>query len=77
MHRLEGRTAIVTGGGSAGFGRAIARRIAGEGAHAVIADLDEAGGTETVRQLEELSESHGTTLVVADVSIQCDDATGR
>ncbi len=28
MRRLEGRTAVVTGGGSAGFGRAIAARVA-------------------------------------------------
>src|SRR6478735_8574048 len=68
MRRLEGRTAVVTGGGSAGFGRAIAVRVALEGADVVIADLDDAGGKETVRQVEE-SGGHGH-LVVGDISTE-------
>ena len=39
MRRLEGRRAIVTGGG-AGIGEAIATRFAEEGAHVVVADVD-------------------------------------
>ncbi len=38
--RLEGRVAAVIGGGS-GMGRAIALRLAGEGAHVHVADLSE------------------------------------
>ncbi len=69
MRRLEGRTAIITGSGSAGFGRAIALRLATEGANVVIADLDDAGGKETVRQVEELGDQ-GAHLVVGDISTE-------
>ncbi|MCR3750723.1 SDR family NAD(P)-dependent oxidoreductase [Lentzea californiensis] len=47
MRRLEGKTAVVTGGGTRGIGRATAARLVAEGAHVFITgrrktELDEA-----------------------------------
>jgi NAD(P)-dependent dehydrogenase (short-subunit alcohol dehydrogenase family) len=49
---IQDRVAIVTGGGGAGTGRAIALRLAEAGAKVVVADVDAAGGAETVRQID-------------------------
>lgn len=49
--RLEGRTAIVTGGAS-GIGRASALRLAAEGACVAIGDLDAAGAEAVVTEIE-------------------------
>jgi NAD(P)-dependent dehydrogenase (short-subunit alcohol dehydrogenase family) len=45
--------AIVTGSGGSGCGRAIAARFAAERAAVVVSDIDEAGGNETVRLIEQ------------------------
>jgi 3-oxoacyl-[acyl-carrier protein] reductase len=44
---------IVTGSGGPGCGRAIARRFARTGASVIVSDVDDAGGAETVRLIEE------------------------
>jgi 3-oxoacyl-[acyl-carrier protein] reductase len=48
--RLEGKVAIVTGGGS-GFGAGIATKFVAEGAKVLIADRDAAGGERVARAL--------------------------
>lgn len=50
MRGIAGKTAFVTGGGS-GIGRATAHRLCEEAADVVVADVDEAGGRETVEQI--------------------------
>jgi NAD(P)-dependent dehydrogenase (short-subunit alcohol dehydrogenase family) len=51
--RLEGRVAVVTGGGS-GIGAASCRRLASEGATVVVADLDEATGSAVAQDVSGL-----------------------
>jgi meso-butanediol dehydrogenase/(S,S)-butanediol dehydrogenase/diacetyl reductase len=74
MSRLDGRTAIVTGGGS-GIGRAICRRFAADGASVVVADV-------VAERAEEVAEEVGGRAVQADVTLAADvarllDAAGR
>jgi NAD(P)-dependent dehydrogenase (short-subunit alcohol dehydrogenase family) len=49
---IRGKVALVTGAGAPGTGRAIARALGGRGALVVVNDLDESGGSETVRLIE-------------------------
>lgn len=69
---LKDQVAIVTGA-SSGIGRAVALAYAREGAHVVVSDLDEAGGRQTVMQLEALGRQ--ALFVPADVS-RPDDCRG-
>jgi NAD(P)-dependent dehydrogenase (short-subunit alcohol dehydrogenase family) len=48
--RLASRTAVITGGCS-GIGLATARRFAEEGAHVVVADIDDAKGEEVAAEI--------------------------
>src|SRR3989449_10655960 len=51
MKMLEGRVAAVTGAAS-GLGRAMALAFAGEGMHAALADVDEAGLKSTLNEVQ-------------------------
>jgi NAD(P)-dependent dehydrogenase (short-subunit alcohol dehydrogenase family) len=62
---LEGRVALVTGGGS-GIGRASAIAFAREGAQVVVSDVNQDGGEETVDLITELGGE--STFFPADVS---------
>jgi NAD(P)-dependent dehydrogenase (short-subunit alcohol dehydrogenase family) len=58
--RFANRTALVTGGGR-GIGAAIVRRLAGEGARVVVADIDPGPANELAREV-------GGTAVQVDVT---------
>ena len=62
---LEGKTALVTGGGS-GIGRAASLAYANDGARVVVADVNVEGGEETVQLIKETGGE--AILVHADVS---------
>ncbi|WP_326608889.1 SDR family oxidoreductase [Streptomyces scopuliridis] len=67
MGTLEGKTAVVTGGGTQGIGRATAARLAAEGAHVFITGRREA-------ELKEAVESIGSavTAVPGDITDPAD-----
>ena len=62
--RLNGKVAIVTGGGS-GFGEGIVRKFVAEGARVLIADRDEAGA-------RRVAEAQGARWLRADVANAAD-----
>ena len=68
MLKLSGKTALVTGAGR-GIGRAIAVKLASEGANLVINDLDEVPAAETVALIEDL----GRTAIAVTGDVTADD----
>jgi 3-oxoacyl-[acyl-carrier protein] reductase len=64
--RLDGRVALITGGGS-GIGRAMAVEFAARGAEIAACDLDRAGAAET-RKLAEAAGAPRAIALEADVS---------
>lgn len=62
---IAGKVALVTGGGK-GIGRAIALRLARDGADVAIADLDEENASAVARDVRALGRN--STVIVTDVS---------
>lgn len=67
---MKGKVAVVTGSGGAGCGRAVAQRLAREGAGVVVSDIDEPGGHETVRLVE--AQGGRAVFFSADVGVEAD-----
>ncbi|TDB95758.1 SDR family oxidoreductase [Micromonospora fluostatini] len=63
MRRLEGKTAVVTGGGTRGIGRATAARLVAEGAHVFVTGRREAELDAAVRAI-----GPGVTAVPGDIT---------
>ena len=69
--RLDGKVALVTGGGS-GMGRAAAVAFAREGAQVVVADMSVQGSEETVSLIKEAG---GTAIFVPNRLLTFTSAT--
>jgi 3-oxoacyl-[acyl-carrier protein] reductase len=63
--RLEGRLAVVTGAAT-GIGKAAAEALCAEGAHVIVADIDEEGGRRAAENLR--SKGHGSSSIRVDIS---------
>ena len=64
---IQGKTAVVTGGGS-GIGRTTALTLAAKGANVVVADIDDATAKETVTMLRDAGgTAEAVTVDVTDV----------
>lgn len=70
MKGLDGKVAIVTGGGS-GLGEAIAKRLASDGVKVVVSDINLEGAR---RVASEIAASGGTVSAVREDSARPDDA---
>ena len=71
--RLAGKVAIVTGGGS-GFGEAIAKRFAEEGAKLIVNDINDEGGTRVAKEIDGAQGQGSATYLRADVARDSDMA---
>lgn len=65
---LQDRIAIVTGGGQ-GLGEAICRRLAHEGCHVVVADIDAEAATETAAAITEAMRDEGRRAIAVEADV--------
>lgn len=73
MGRLDGKVAVVTGAAS-GIGEGTARKLAGEGAKLVLADIDVAGGERLVEELGTAAVFQKTDVAVEEevrAAVEC------
>ncbi len=70
---LEDSVAIVTGGGGPGMGGQHCRLLARAGCDVVVADIDEHGGRDTVKAVEEI----GRRAVFVHTDVRDEDAVAR
>ena len=70
---LTGKRAVVTGG-AGGIGAAVARRLAAEGAHVVVCDVDAAGAESVAREVggEAWAVDLSDTAALADLRLEAD-----
>lgn len=69
--RLDGKVAVITGGGN-GIGRATALRFLAEGARVLIADLNETTGAETLELARKAGHGDRVAFARADVAVESD-----
>ena len=69
--RLEGKTAVITGGAS-GMGRATVLRFLDEGANVVVADYNAATGEETIKMAKDAGHPDAVCFIRTDVAKEAD-----
>jgi NAD(P)-dependent dehydrogenase (short-subunit alcohol dehydrogenase family) len=65
MNRFDGKVALVTGGGG-GIGSAIARRLASEGAHVVVTDVNGEAAEAVAQAIR--ADGYAATAIAADIA---------